>query len=68
MSQVLRFILLAMMAPVLVACTTAGPYVTNISVSGNNALSIQKCGVQVNAFTGTVSTVDCTYQTLVLPN
>ena len=43
-------------------CTTAGPYVTNISSDGNNGLNIEKCGVKLNAFMGTVSTVDCTSQ------
>ena len=48
------------------ACTTAGPYVTNISSDGNNGLSIEKCGVKMNAFTGTVSTSDCTSQHITL--
>ena len=43
-------------------CTTAGQYVTNISSDGNNGLNIEKCGVKLNAFMGTVSTVDCTSQ------
>lgn len=46
----------------LAGCTTAGPYVTNISSDGNNGLDIEKCGVKLNAFMGTVSTVDCTSQ------
>jgi len=46
----------------LAGCTTAGPYVTNISSDGNNGLNIEKCGVKLNAFMGTVSTVDCTSQ------
>jgi len=43
-------------------CTTAGPYVTNISSDGNNGLNIEKCAVKLNAFMGTVSTTDCTSQ------
>lgn len=46
----------------LAGCTTAGPYVTNISSDGANGLNIEKCGVKLNAFMGTVSTVDCTSQ------
>jgi type IV secretion system protein VirB7 len=44
------------------ACTTAGPYVTNISSDGNNGLNIEKCAVKLNAFMGTVSTTECTAQ------
>jgi type IV secretion system protein VirB7 len=46
------------------ACTTAGPYVTNISSDGNGGLSIEKCGVKMNAFMGTISTSDCTAQNI----
>ena len=48
------------------ACTTAGPYVTNISSDGNGGLNIEKCGVKMNAFMGTVSTSDCTAQNIKL--
>ena len=44
------------------ACTTARPYVTNISSDGSDGLNIEKCGVKLNAFMGTVSTTDCTSQ------
>jgi len=43
----------------LAGCTTAGPYVTNISSDGNNGLNIEKCKVELNAFLGVVSTGDC---------
>lgn len=49
-------------AAVLAGCTTAGPYVTNISSDGRNGLNIEKCAVHLNAFMGTVSTSDCTSQ------
>ena len=42
------------------ACTNAGPFVTNISSNGNNALTIEKCQVHMNAFMGTVSNDNCT--------
>lgn len=48
------------------ACTTAGPYVTNISSDGDNGLNIEKCAVKLNAFMGTVSTAECTSQHLKL--
>lgn len=47
-------------------CTTAGPYVTNISSDGNNGLNVEKCAVKLNAFMGTVSTAECTSQHLKL--
>jgi type IV secretion system protein VirB7 len=48
------------------ACTTAGPYVTNISSDGDNGLTVEKCSVHMNAFMGTVSTGDCTSQNIKL--
>ena len=53
-------------ACLLQACTTAGPYVTNISSDGNNGLTVEKCSVHMNAFMGTVSTGDCTSQNIKL--
>jgi type IV secretion system protein VirB7 len=41
-------------------CTSAGPYVTNISSDGAGGLIIEKCGTDMNAFTGAVSTGGCT--------
>ena len=51
---------------VLAGCTTAGPYVTNISSDGRNGLNVEKCAVKLNAFMGTVSTTECTSQHLQL--
>ena len=45
---------------VLSACSTAGPFVTNISSAGDNSLTIEKCMVQYNGFTGTISNKECT--------
>ena len=42
------------------ACTTAGPFVTNISQSKEGILIIEKCQVEHNAFTGAISTINCT--------
>ena len=36
-------------------CTTAGPFVTNISSDGQGNLIIEKSRVKMNAFMGTVS-------------
>lgn len=51
-------------ALVLSACTTAGPFVTNISSDGANGLNIEKCSVQLNTFTGTVTNTGCTSQNI----
>jgi hypothetical protein len=40
-------------------CTTAGPFVTNISSNGSDGLNIEKCSVQMNGFTGAISNKDC---------
>ena len=47
-------------------CTTAGPYVTNLSSDGRDGLTVEKCQVEFNAFMGVVSTKNCTTQTLFL--
>ena len=65
MKNVIMSILLAMS---LTACSTAGPYVTNISSDGKGGLNIEKCGVKMNAFLGTVSTSECTSQHIQLSN
>ena len=53
-----KLLILALFA--VTACTTAGPFVTNISSDGNNGLVIEKCQVHMNAFMGTVSNEGCT--------
>jgi type IV secretion system protein VirB7 len=37
----------------LAGCTTAGPYVTNISSDGANGLNIEKCKVELNVLAPT---------------
>lgn len=41
-------------------CSTAGPFVTNISNDGRGGLTIEKCMVHLNAFLGVVNNSDCT--------
>ena len=61
-----RAIILSIAILSLTACTTAGPYVTNLSSDGNNGLNIEKCTAQMNAFMGTVSTGECSTQNIKL--
>ena len=42
------------------ACTTAVPFVTNISQNKDGTLTLEKCQVEHNAFTGAISTTNCT--------
>lgn len=61
-----RFIKLLFLLTLLQGCTTAGPYVTNISSDGNNGLNIERCFVYFNGVVGTVSTGDCSSQNIKL--
>lgn len=53
-------------AAMLTACTTAGPFVTNVSSDGRGGLTIEKCAVKMNAFMGTVSNDQCSSQNIKL--
>jgi hypothetical protein len=47
-------------------CTSAGPFVTNISSDGRGNLIIEKTNVKLNAFMGTVSNEGGTTTTIKL--
>ena len=55
-----KFILVAILALTVSACTNAGPFVTSISSDGNNGLIVEKCQLHMNALMGTVSNENCT--------
>ena len=40
-------------------CSFAGPYVTNISLAGDQGILVEKCKVQYNSLTAKVSTESC---------
>jgi type IV secretion system protein VirB7 len=46
----------------LTGCSSAGPYVTNVSSDGNNGLNVEKCSVEFNSFTGTISNTNFSSQ------
>ena len=46
------------------SCSTAGPFVTNISSDGNGNLVIEKSMIQYNGFLGTVTNKDSTSTTI----
>lgn len=58
----MKSLTLLLAAAILGGCTTAGPYITNISSDGNGGLNVEKCGAKLNAWTGTISNTDCTSQ------
>lgn len=55
MKNILTATLLLSIASILIGCTSAGPFVTNISSDGNGNLVVEKTYVKLNAFMGTVS-------------
>ena len=59
MMNTLKKIFFSCALAALVGCTTAGPYVTNISSDGAYGLNIEKCKVELNAFLGVVNTGEC---------
>jgi hypothetical protein len=69
-SYMTRSIILSIAILSLSACTTAGPYVTNLSSDGNNGLNIEKCTVRLNSIMGMavvgVSTGECSTQNIKL--
>lgn len=40
-------------------CTTAGPFVTNVSPDGHGGLIVEKCKVNYNGFLGTIDMGQC---------
>jgi len=49
-------------------CSTAGPYVTNISSDGGGGLTVEKCMAHLNAFMGVINNSDCTTTNIHLSN
>lgn len=55
----MRYIWIVITAWVLTGCSTAGPYVTNLSSDGNGGITVEKCMVHYNAM-GWINNSDCT--------
>lgn len=60
----MKKILLVAAVVAMAGCSTAGPYVTQISSDGNNGLNIEKCMVKFNPWTATVTNDQCTSQAI----
>lgn len=52
----------------LAGCSTAGPFVSNISSDGRGGLNIEKQKVQYNMFLGVVGTTETTNSNIQLSN
>lgn len=55
----MRKLILLLSLFLLAGCSSAGPFVTNISSDGHNGLVIEKCDVKYNIFLGVISNGDC---------
>lgn len=65
----MRKIAILIAIPLMLAgCSTAGPFVTNISSDGRGGLNIEKQKVQYNMFLGVVGTVETTNSNIQLSN
>ena len=60
----MRYIFILFLGAILSACSSAGPYVTNISRNKNGDLIVEKCMLEHNAFLGTVYNDNCTNQSI----
>jgi len=59
MSKTLITLVVALSTIGLSGCSSAGPFVTNISADGRGGLTYEKCLVQYNSFTNNLSIKEC---------
>jgi type IV secretion system protein VirB7 len=59
-----RIAIMILLVGSLGGCTNAGPFVTNISKTGDSDLLVEKCELKHDAFMGVVSTENCTNYTI----
>lgn len=52
-------VLIIFLASTAFGCSSAGPFVTNVSVSGENTLLIEKCHLGFNGITSQITTENC---------
>jgi type IV secretion system protein VirB7 len=60
----LACVVLAVCALAVAGCSTAGPFITNVSSDGKGGLVIEKAMVSYNGLLGTLSTKDHTTSTI----
>jgi predicted small secreted protein len=66
--SIVLVVMLLMVSVISAGCSTAGPFVTNISSDGRGGLNIEKQKVQYNAFMGVVTTTETTNSNIQLSN
>jgi type IV secretion system protein VirB7 len=62
--RVSSYFLLLMQLMSLSSCSSAGPFITNITSAGDNKLEIEKCRIELNGLTSQISNQDCTTYTV----
>lgn len=60
--KVSKVVIIICLATLLYGCSTAGPFVTNISSDGRGGLNIEKARVKVNFWTDGLETTDTTQE------
>ena len=68
MKKLTMLIGMPLMLATLAGCSTAGPFVSNISSDGRGGLNIEKQKVQYSCLTATVSTTETTNSNIQLSN
>ena len=56
----LKLLFTAIFAFISISCSTAGPFVTNISSDGKGGLNIEKARVKLNPWTNSLETCETT--------
>lgn len=68
-TKIYPLIVISLLSLSTLACTHAGPFVTDIKSDGANGLTVEKCKVEMNSVMGGISSVrnqDCTQETIKL--
>lgn len=63
-----KILVLSILLLGLIGCTTAGPFVTNISSDGRGGLNIEKARVKLNFWTNGLETCETTDSNIQLSN
>lgn len=64
----MRFVFALSLSLSLVGCaTTGGPFVTNVKSSGPGKLTVEKCTLSQNVWTGSMSLEQCQQTEVVVP-
>jgi hypothetical protein len=71
MKKMSRLMVISLLSLSGLACTHAGPFVTNITSDGVGGLNVEKCMVEMNSVVGGISSVhnkDCVQERIKLRN